>query len=242
LTTSRVPHTVASMSATTVGRADLHVHPIGSGASGGSPAAVLAGLLTAGLDLIGLTDHDRIDVAVELATRGADVGLALVVGEEVTTREGHVLGLGLRTLVVPGRGLGDTVAEIHAQGGIAVVAHPLLSIPISTSRTVLETLAHGRPERRPDAVEGFNARVAWLPGYRRRLRTLAADAGYAIVGGSDAHRSADVGRGMTRYRGKTLADLAAAIAAGETAVEGRPYGLRELVLRARQQAATRGHG
>ena len=239
---SRVPPTVASMSATPVGRADLHVHPVGSGAYEGCPAGVLAALPTTGLDLIGLTDHDRIDLAVELASRGADVGLALVVGEEVTTREGHVLGLGLRTLVVPGRGLGDTVAEIHAQGGIAVVAHPLLSIPISTSRTVLETLAHGRPERRPDAVEGFNARVAWLPGYRRRLRTLAADAGYAIVGGSDAHRSADVGRGMTRYRGKTLADLAAAIAAGETAVEGRPYGLRELVLRARHQAATQGHG
>jgi predicted metal-dependent phosphoesterase TrpH len=230
------------MSATTLGRADLHVHPVGNRSSPGSPAAFLAALPAAGLDLVGLTDHDRIDIAAELVTRGADLGLALVVGEEITTREGHVLGLGLRSLVAPGGSLGDTVAEIHAQGGIAIVAHPLLSMPNSASRTILDALAQGRPERRPDAVEGFNSRVAWLPGYRRRVEKVAADAGYAVVGGSDAHWPADVGRGITRYRGETLADLAAAIAAGETAVEGRTYGFRELVLRAGHRAATRRRG
>jgi predicted metal-dependent phosphoesterase TrpH len=226
------------MSVATLGRADLHVHPAGNRASGGSPAAFLAAL-PAGLDLVGLTDHNRIAFAAELVTRGADVGLALVVGEEITTREGHLLGLGLRSLIVPGGSLGDTIAEIHAQGGIAIVAHPLLSMGSSASRTILEALAQGRPERRPDAVEGFNARVAWVPGYRRRVERLAAEAGYAVVGGSDAHRAADIGRGVTRYRGETLADLAAAIAAGETTVEGRPQGLRELVWRARHRGATR---
>ena len=238
LTVGRVTPTVASMSAPTLGRADLHVHPAGNRASGSSPAAFLDALPGAGLDLLCLTDHNRTDFAAEIAARGADAGLALVVGEEITTREGHVLGLGLRSLMVPGGGLGDTVAEIHAQGGIAIVAHPLLSMPGSASRTILETLAQGQPERRPDAIEGFNWRVAWLPGYRRRVQKLAADAGYPVVGGSDAHRPADVGRGTTRYRGATLADLAAAIAAGEIAVEGDPGGLRGLVLRARHQAAT----
>ncbi len=230
------------MSATTLGRADLHVHPVGNRAIAGTLTAFLAALPAAGLDLVGLTDHDRIDIAAELVARGADLGLTLVVGEEITTREGHVLGLGLRSLVAPGGSLGDTVAEVHAQGGIAIVAHPLLSMPNSASGTILEALAQGPPERRPDAVEGFNSRVAWLPGYRRRVEKLAVDAGYAVVGGSDAHRPADVGRGITRYRGETLADLAAAIAAGETAVEGRTSGLREFVLRARHRAATRGRG
>ena len=87
-------------------------------------------------------------------------------------------------------------------GRIAIVAHPLLSMPGSASRSVLETLAQGRPDRRPDAIESFNWRVAWLPGYRRRVEKLAADAGYAVVGGSDAHRPADAGRGVTRYRGR----------------------------------------
>ncbi len=230
------------MTAPTLGRADLHVHPAGNRASGGSPMAFLDALPAAGLDLVCLTDHNRIDFAAEIAARGADAGLALVVGEEVTTREGHLLGLGLRSLVEPGGGLGDTVARIHAQGGIAIVAHPLLSMPGSAPRSILETLAQGESERRPDAIEAFNWRVAWLPGYRRRVERLAADAGYALVGGSDAHRPADVGRGATRYQGSTLADLAAAIAAGETAVDGHPGGLRGLVLRARHEAGTRGLG
>ena len=229
LTKDLVPPTVAAMSAPTLGRADLHVHPVGNGSSVRNPTALLAALLAAGLDLVALTDHDRIDAAAELAARGADAGLVLIVGEEITSRDGHVLGLGLQTLVAPGRSLGDTVAEIHAQGGLAIAAHPLLAMPSSASRRTLEALAQGPPERRPDAVEGFNPGVAWLPGYRRQLERLAAAAGYAVVGGSDAHRPGGVGRGVTRYCGHTFEDLAAAIAAGETIVEGRGYGLRDLL-------------
>lgn len=236
LTAGRLGPTVGPMPPPALGRADLHVHPLGNGSSLGSPAAFLAALLAAGLDLVALTDHRRIDVAVELAARGADMGLAIVVGEEVRTREGDVLGLGLRSRIASGRSLGDAVAEIHAQGGLAVVAHPLLPLSISASRPVLEALAQGPAERRPDAVEAFNARAAWLPGYRRRVERLAADAGYAVVGGSDAHRPADIGRGVTRYPGRTLADLAAAVTAGGTTVEGIPYGLRDLAPRGRRRA------
>lgn len=217
----------------TCGRADLHVHPVGNGSSVRSPTALLAALLAAGLDLVALTDHDRIDIAGEFAARAADAGLALVVGEEITTREGHALGLGLHVLVAPGQSLGDTVAEIHGQGGLAIVAHPLLPMPSSASRSLLDALAGGPPERRPDAVEGFNPGVAWLPGYRRRVEKLAARAGYAVVGGSDAHRPGWIGRGVTRFRGRTFADLAAAMAAGETAAEGRAYGFRDLLVNTR---------
>jgi predicted metal-dependent phosphoesterase TrpH len=226
----RVPPTVAAMSTRTIGRADLHVHPVGNGSAVRSPTALLSALVAAGLDLVALTDHNRIDAAAELAARGADAGLVMLVGEEITSREGHVLGLGLGALVAPGRSLGDTVEEIHAQGGLAVVAHPLLPIPSSASERTLKALAQGRPERRPDAVEGFNPGVAWMPGYRRRVEQLAAAAGYAVVGGSDAHRPGAVGRGLTRYRGRTFADLRAAIAAGETSADGRAYGLRDLLL------------
>ena len=219
------------MPAPTLGRADLHVHPAANRRHGGDPKAFLGALLAARLDLVALTDHDRIDLAVDVAALGADVGLDLVVGEEVETLEGHLIGLGLRTRVAPGRRLGDPVAELHAQGGLAIVAHPLLAMRGSAPRTILDALAEGSAERRPDAIEAFNARVAWLPRYRRRVEKCAADAGYAVVGGSDAHRPADVGRGLTRFRGHTLADMARAITAGETAAEGRTLGLRDLLPR-----------
>ena len=242
MTADRVRLTVAMMSATALGRADLHVHPAGNRTSGGSSSVFLAVLLAARLDVVGLTDHNRIDVAVELAARGADAGRALVIGEEITTREGHLIGLGLRALVAPGGSLGDTVAEIHAQGGIAIVAHPLLPMLGSASPRVIEALAQGRPDRRPDALEAFNPRAAWLPGYRRRVEKLAAGAGYAIVGGSDAHQPVTVGRGVTRFRGRTFADLAAAIATRETVAQGRAYGFRDLLPAARHRAGTEGRG
>ena len=49
----------------------------------------------------------------------------LVVGEEVTTRSGHVVGLFLREPIPAFRSVAETVERIHAQGGLAVAAHPL---------------------------------------------------------------------------------------------------------------------
>jgi hypothetical protein len=218
------------------GRADLHVHPAGNGSSLADAAAFLAAVRAAGLDLVGLASHDRVDVALDLAARGADAGFELVVGEEVTTREGHLVGLGLTARVAPGKSLGDTIAAVHAQGGLAIVAHPLLAMPNSASATVLRALADGPPDRRPDAIESLNARAAWLPGYRRRVERLAAEAGYAVVGASDAHRPANIGRAVTRYPGRSFADLREAIAAGQTVAEGRAYGLRDFHRAARRLA------
>lgn len=231
-----VPDRVAVGPPSAPGRADLHVHPAGNGSSLADPAAFLEAIAATGLDLVGLADHDRIDVALDLAARGADRGLVLTVGEEVTTREGHLVGLGLAARIPPGMSLGDTVAAVHDQGGLAIVAHPLLVLPSSAPASILRALADGPPDRRPDAVESINARAAWLPGYRRRIERLAAQAGYAVVGGSDAHRPERIGRAVTRYPGRSFADLRAAIEARQTLAEGRTFGLRDLHAAARRRA------
>ncbi len=204
------------------GRADLHVHPAGDRLHGRDLDGLLAALAAADLNLVALTDHNRIDIAARLAARGAGAGIALVVGEEITTCQGHLLGLGLHGRVAPGRTLGDSIAAVHDQGGLAIVAHPLLPVTISAPRRVLEELAEGVPERRPDALESYNARAGWVPFQRRRVVAFAAHAGFPVVGGSDAHRPGDVGRGVTRFAGRTFADLRAAIAAGTTVGEARP--------------------
>lgn len=213
----------------TRGRADLHIHPVGDGTTVHDPDAFLRVLAASGLDLAVLTDHERIDVAVELAARaaGQSVGPAIFVGEEIGTREGDVLGLGLRTRIAPGLSLGDSVAAIHGQGGLAIVAHPLLPLRISAQPRLLGVLAEGAPERRPDALESLNARVRWLPLHRRRIEALAARAGYAVVGGSDAHRPDHVGRAVTRFPGSTVADLRAAIEARSTTAEDGRRGVAE---------------
>lgn len=216
-----------------IGHADLHVHASGDVASRKTAAAVYAALRASDLQVAVLADHDRIDVAQELVARSREEGIpiGLVVGEEITTLEGHLLGVGLTALVPARLSLAETVAAVHDQGGIALVAHPLLPTRIAASARVLVELAEGDVHCRPDALEAMNPLAAWLPGWRRRVEALAQRCGYAVVGGSDAHIARSVGRGWTGFPGVTEAALMAAIRGRETWAEGRPYPVRDIFRR-----------
>ena len=216
-----------------IGLADLHVHPSGNAVSAETARAVYAALRASDLRVAVLTDHDRVDVAQALVARSRDerIPIELVVGEEITTREGHLLGVGLTARVPAGLCLADAVAAVHDQGGIAVVAHPLLPGSMAASARLLVELAEGDPRARPDALEAMHPMAAWVPGWRRRVEGLAQRCRYAIVGGSDAHVPRSVGRGRTGFHGDTVADLMAAIRGRETWAEGRPYPLRDIFRR-----------
>ena len=159
------------------------------------------------------------------------VPIEIVVGEEITTRGGHRVGGGLAAVVPAGLALAEAVAAVHDQGGIAVVAHPLLPGTMAASARLLVELAEGDPRSRPDALEAMHPMAAWVPGWRRRVEGLAQRCRYAIVGGSDAHVPRSVGRGRTGFHGDTVADLMAAIRGRETWAEGRPYPLRDIFRR-----------
>jgi hypothetical protein len=218
-----------------IGHADLHVHPSGDAVRVTTPRAVYAALRASGLQVAALADHDRIDVAAALVARSRGEGfpVELLVGEEVTTREGHVVGIGLTARVPPGLSLAETIAAVHAQGGLAVVAHPLLPPYIAASPRRLVELAEGDPRCRPDALETVNPVAVWVPGWRRRVERLAAHCGYATVGGSDAHIARAVGRAWTCFQGDTAVHLVAAIRDGKTWTEGRRSPIRDVVRRAR---------
>jgi predicted metal-dependent phosphoesterase TrpH len=216
-----------------IGHADLHVHPSGNTVSAETLTAVYAALRASDLQVAVLTDHDRVDVAQELVARSRDEGIPikLVVGEEITTREGHLLGVGLAARVPAGLSLAATVAAVHEQGGIAVVAHPLLPTYIAASAHLLVELAEGDLCCRPDALEAMHPLAAWVPGWRRRVERLAQRCGYAVVGGSDAHVPRSVGRGRTCFHGDTEAALLAAIRGRKTWTGGRPYPIRDIFRR-----------
>lgn len=192
--------------------------------------AIYAALRASNLQLAVLADHDRIDVAQHLVARSRDDGIAieLLVGEEITTSQGHLLGVGLTAGVAAGYSLADTVAAVHDQGGIALVAHPLLPIEIAASAALLIELAEGDPRHRPEGLEAMHPVAAWLPGWRGRVERLARRWGYAIVGGSDAHLGHSVGRVWTGYVGSTEADLLAAIRGRATWTDGRRAPIRDV--------------
>jgi len=218
---------------TAIAHADLHVHPSGEGGARRHPEAMYAALVRSGLAAAVLADHDRIDVARVLVARARDEGapIALLVGQEITTREGHLVGIGLTSAVPVGLSYPDAIRAVHDQGGLAVAAHPTLPIPTCVSERRLLDLADGDPRARPDAIETMHPLADWWPGWRRRVERLAERAGYATVGGSDAHVPRSVGLVVTGFPGRDAADVVAAIRDRRTWVDGRRSPFRDLFRR-----------
>jgi hypothetical protein len=78
-----------------------------------------------GLDVIAVTDHDTIEGALRAADYASRwSGVHVVVGEEVSSRNGHIVGLFLEKRIRPGMTAAATVHAIHDQGGLAVAVHP----------------------------------------------------------------------------------------------------------------------
>ena len=94
----------------TTGLVDLHMHSTASDGSR-SPSEVVRAAKRASLSAIALTDHDTVAGLVEARTVGAEIGVRIVNGVELSAVEGetetHLLGLHLRDTAVLERGLID---------------------------------------------------------------------------------------------------------------------------------------
>lgn len=220
-----------------LGRADLHIHTRASDGTA-SVAQILDAVTALGdLDVIAITDHERIDAAVAARHVALDRGLPyeVIVGEEVTTRGGHVLGLFLETRVRSLRSLRSTIAEIHDQGGIAIPSHPLAPYPLCAQGWVLRALLDDPdPRVRPDAVETFNPTIAGRYWHAQVVR-FAADRNLPSVGGSDAHMLEQIGQCHTTFPGRSGEDLRAAVLAGTTHAHGNFHGTSHQLSQLRRQ-------
>lgn len=159
---------------------DLHVHSGFSPDCLSSPAALLRAARKRGLDAIAVTDHDTIQGGLAVSALNRDPTFNVIIGCEVTTEAGDIIGLFLRREIRSHKAL-DVIAAIHEQGGLALLPHPF----------------HPRPPRHDvasavDLIEVFNARVA--PAANEQAYDLAARLGKISVCGSDAHFLSDVGR------------------------------------------------
>lgn len=206
------------------GRADLHSHSHYSDGSD-SPAALVAEARRRRIDVLAVTDHDSLDGAlraVEIARRPwPGRPLEVVVGEEVTSRDGHILGLFLTHPVRPGRSAGQTVEDIHRQGGIAIAAHPFWRAEGDAGRR-RQGVGRLVGEVGFDAVEVRNGGVTlsmWLAN--RRAEAAAAALGLVGVGGSDAHVRQALGLALTAFDGRTAFDLRRSLLAGAVLPLGR---------------------
>ena len=206
------------------GRADMHLHTLYSDGTAGVQAILDHVEQETDLDLIAITDHERIDGALrarELLEAG-DYHFEVVVGEEITTRRGHVLGLFLSERIPALRPLEETIERIHDQGGIAVAAHPMAPLtPSIGRRSLLRVHRDLDPARHLDAIELLNPSAAGRVRrhHRRRLNEELLE--LAAVGNSDAHVLEGIGSGWTWFAGVSPDAYRAAIAARTTEPAGR---------------------
>ena len=206
-----------------LGMADMHLHSLYSDGT-----ATVAQILEhvehhTVLDVIAITDHERIDGALRAAEVHATGGYSfdLVIGEEITTRRGHVLALFITERIPALRPLAETLAAIHAQGGIAIAAHPLAPIPLSVGRRSLRRMRdHATRGVHFDAIELFNPSHAGRTRHEARLALNARELELPGVGNSDAHVLEGIGTGRTTFPGHTAADYRAAIIEGTVLPDG----------------------
>jgi len=204
------------------GRADLHMHTTFSD-GWPSPREIVERGQLCGLHVIAVTDHDTIEGALRAAEHAAARGrLEVVIGEEVSSRDGHIVGLFLERRVRPGMSAAATVHAIHDQGGLAVAVHPFWR----TQRRVRGGPVHGvgwlAAELDFDAIEVENA----TPGFylfKQLARRMNTGVGAAELGGSDAHILDAVGRAYTEFHGRTAKALRTAITKGHTAAGRERY-------------------
>ncbi len=157
---------------------DLHTHSQAS-ADGGITAAQYRRVLETGrLDCIAVTDHNTADFALKLHR---ELGAAIIVGEEIMTTGGEIIGLFLSKTIPGGQSPADTVRAIRQQGGLVYIPHPFETVRSGLSAETLETIAD-----KVDIVEVHNGR-AWLQNRGPQALTWATVHRKARAAASDSH-------------------------------------------------------
>ena len=169
---------------------DLHSHTSASFDSLASPRSVVRAAASRGLTHLAITDHDRIDGALEARDIAAREGLSLtvLVGQEIRTRDGDLIGVFLDRPIPSGLDAFDAIEAVRAQGGLVGIPHPF-------DRFRGSLLGAGEVEglaRLVDWVESHNARIMIGNG-NQRAAEFAAEHRLAGIAVSDAHSVLEIG-------------------------------------------------
>jgi predicted metal-dependent phosphoesterase TrpH len=197
---------------------DLHVHSNYSKDGESSVEEILRQAEVEGLDAIAITDHDSVEGAKKALTLPSSV--LIIPGIEVSTKQGHLLVLGVTEIIPAGLDVVATVNIARRMGALAILPHPY------------HVWRHGVARRKKagmtivDAVEAFNSRYI-VGSANQKAARIAKRLGKPCVGGSDAHNAKFVGFGRTYVEAeKNVPAILDAIRAGRVSCGGRKTPLR----------------
>ncbi len=159
-------------------KVDLHTHSIISHDGGITKKQYVRLLDKKVLDCIAITDHNDISFAKSLHK---ELGKKIIIGEEIKTTEGDIIGLFLNQTISSGRSAFETVAEIHKDGGLVYIPHPFETIRDSLQEDKLMEIIEY-----VDIIEVFNGRGLWR-GQPNKAAEVAFIQNAAMSSSSDAH-------------------------------------------------------
>jgi predicted metal-dependent phosphoesterase TrpH len=205
------------------GSADLHIHTCFSDGWPTPTDVVEHARSMTDLNVIAITDHDTVEGALRAADyAGRYRRPHVIVGEEVSSREGHIVGLFLKKRVRAGMSAAATIHAMHEQDGLAFAAHPFWRTERGGRRRTIHGVGWLAAELEFDGIEVENA----TPGFylfNQLAARLNFGAGRASLGNSDAHILDAIGRAYTSFPGTTPAALRKAIEACRTQAQRERY-------------------
>lgn len=173
---------------------DLHVHTTYSYDSLITPKDLIFYARKHGLDGVTVTDHDRIDGVLKIAK---EIDFLVVPGIEISSLNGHIIGLNVDELVPAKLSVGETLDRIHEAGGIAIACHPV---------TFFKESLKGHISARFDAIEVINSSAFPFNYSVRHSEKIASRLGIARVAGSDAHYGPEIGYAYTLVDAESRVD------------------------------------
>ena len=187
---------------------DLHVHTSRSSDAFTSPEQLRTICRGRGLDGLAITDHN-------VLAQDLDDELVILPGIEISSRDGHIIGLGLSDAIPRGLSPDETIRRIRDQNGVSIIPHPYDLFRSSV-----------RPDRltvRPDAIEVINSSsflhsVTW-----KRARKFAESENYPMTAGSDSHIPQTIGRAYTEIEcgSRNTGSILASLVSGSVSPVGR---------------------
>jgi predicted metal-dependent phosphoesterase TrpH len=187
----------------------------------------------AGLDVIAITNHNqtlagRLGRWAAQPSSGplaaqASSGPLIIPGEEITGRDFHLIAVGIEQAVDWDQSARAAIEQVHAQGGVAIAAHPLYGFAEGYDETALAGL-DGLEAAHPDSLD-----PTITPQFEEFYqRTLARNPGVAAIGSSDFHMNGPLGECRTYLfvRERSQAGVVDAIRDGRTVGRCKDEGLR----------------
>jgi predicted metal-dependent phosphoesterase TrpH len=166
-------------------KADLHVHTTYSNDSIITPRELVFYAKKSGLTAVAVTDHNQIEGARRIAK---ETDFLIIPGTEVSSADGHIVGLNVQEVIPRGLSAEETVDRIHQSGGVAISCHPFALFKGSIGKH-----ANGKF----DAVETINASAFPFKSSVAKADKLAEHLKLPKVAGTDAHIGEAIGYAYT---------------------------------------------